>query len=177
MSTKDSHFHRVMAEYDLDARISQIAGVLMDVKDHVRWAYQTKVAYLIKQESPEVLYYYTEIKVPWPFENRDLVVRMDLSQDSGSRVLTVHADVVGGLVPLHKGIVRVPFSRAVWTISPLDSTRIHVRYEVQINPGGSVPAWLVNLFAANGPYDSFQKLRIRVALPQYQDLHLPFIKN
>jgi hypothetical protein len=35
---------------------------------------------------------------------------------------------------------------------------IQIMYTFEANPGGSVPAWLVNSFADKGPFESFKKL-------------------
>jgi hypothetical protein len=40
------------------------------------------------------------------------------------------------------------------------STSINIVYTFDADPGGSLPAWLVNMFADKGPYESFKKLSV-----------------
>jgi hypothetical protein len=35
---------------------------------------------------------------------------------------------------------------------------MNIVYTFEADPGGSLPAWLVNSFADKGPYESFRKL-------------------
>jgi hypothetical protein len=35
---------------------------------------------------------------------------------------------------------------------------INIIYTIELDPGGSVPAWIANMFADKGPYESFSNL-------------------
>jgi hypothetical protein len=62
-------------------------------------------------------------------------------------------------MPPKKGFVRVPYSLATWEVIPLTKDKIKVDYVFRVNPGGAIPAWLVNIAATTGPYNTFVKLR------------------
>ncbi|MEJ0083023.1 MAG: hypothetical protein WDM78_19195 [Puia sp.] len=34
---------------------------------------------------------------------------------------------------------------------------IHLDYVLEMNPGGSLPVWILNLFSTKGPMESFEK--------------------
>jgi hypothetical protein len=51
--------------------------------------------------------------------------------------------------PAHRGIVRMPLLRGAWIIEPLDTARSRVVYQIAVNPGGSIPGWLVRRGAAD----------------------------
>jgi hypothetical protein len=38
------------------------------------------------------------------------------------------------------------------------SNSISIVYILEADPGGSVPAWMVNMFIDKGPFESFKKL-------------------
>jgi hypothetical protein len=46
-----------------------------------------------------------------------------------------------------------------------------------VDPGGSIPAWLINMFATKGPYESVDAMRKHVLKPAYANVHLPFITD
>jgi hypothetical protein len=52
-----------------------------------------------------------------------------------------------------------------------------VNYDLLLDPGASVPAWLINKFSAKGPLETFANLRKQLLLPKYRDALLPFIRN
>jgi hypothetical protein len=62
-------------------------------------------------------------------------------------------------------------------VSVIDSRTIKAEYTLYADPGGSVPAWLVNLFIADGPLESFQKLKEHIKKPAYANARLAGIKN
>jgi hypothetical protein len=35
---------------------------------------------------------------------------------------------------------------------------IYIIYEVEVDPGGSIPGWIANMFVAKGPFETFGNL-------------------
>lgn len=171
----DSKFDELKVECVMEGRISQLAAVLLDINKHPQWVYNTKSAFILNRISGSELYFYTEINSPWPIQNRDLVVHVRIFQDSTNKKMTVETVSVPGYVPVKGNIVRVPFSKVTWIAVPLRNNQFKIEYNIQLNPGGSVPAWLINLFSSRGPYESFSKLKERIKLPEYKDVRFPFI--
>ena len=173
----DSKFKAIKVDCELKASLAQIVKVLLDVKNGPEWLYHTKSCALIKQVSPDELYYYSEINIPWPVQNRDFVAHLKVHQNPDTKVVTIDGPAVPGFVPLKSGIVRVRSSKSLWVITPITKDRIKVVYTLQLDPGGNLPAWLVNLFAAEGPMKSFQGLLLQLKKPGYQNAELEFIKD
>ncbi|MGZ3762928.1 MAG: START domain-containing protein, partial [Mucilaginibacter sp.] len=61
----------IKVECTLKASPAQLLAVLLDINNYPEWIYHTKSATLVKQVSAQDLYYYSEVNVPWPGENRD----------------------------------------------------------------------------------------------------------
>jgi hypothetical protein len=170
---KNYKFDELKVECVFEGRISQLASVLYDVNKQYQWVYKTTKSQLLKELSTSDVFFYTEIECPWPFDNRDLVVHMQMKQDPGNKVLTIEAKNVNDYLPEKKGIVRVKYSSAVWTVTPLNSHQFKIDYRIQIDLGDGVPAWLINLFSVNGPYDSFSNLKEKIKQPQYAHAKYP----
>ncbi|OOQ57293.1 START domain-containing protein [Mucilaginibacter pedocola] len=171
-----SKIKAVKVEADLDATPAQLVKVLLDVKGCTEWVSHTKLCTLVKQVSPSELYYYSEIDVPWPVSNRDFVAHLTVHQNPETKVVTVDGPAVPGFVPVKEGIVRISESKGEWILTPLEKDRVRVVYTLQVNPGGSIPAWLINLLAAEGPINSFQGLKKQLKKPQYAE-GASFIKD
>ncbi|HTQ27416.1 MAG TPA: START domain-containing protein [Puia sp.] len=176
-SSDSSKFDEVRAEFDMQASLSDMVAVMMDVDHHVDWVYGTKSSSLLKKVNDSDLYFYTEMEIPWPLSNRDLAVHLSFSQQPQSKVVTIVAVSVPHYIPEKKSIVRVPFSSAVWTITPIGHDSIHVAYHVQVDPGGAIPAWLFNMFVSKSPYESFEGLRSRAREERYRLANVSFISN
>lgn len=160
-----------------DATPSAVATAVMDIKGSKRWLYHTESAYVVKRTSPSDIYYYTMIKMPWPVKNRDYVGHLVVKQDPKTKVVTIDGSCVAGVVPKKKEAIRVLNSPARWVLTPEGANRVRVVYTLHADPGGSIPAGLVNTFATQGPSESFKKLRIELQRPAYKNVKLAYVKN
>ena len=176
-SMPNSKIKAIKVECFLQTSLSQLVAVIFDINATKDWVYSTKSATVIKNVSPADLYYYSEIAVPWPVSNRDFVCRITAVQNPVTKVVTVDATNAPTLVPEKPGIVRVPESTGKWIITPVDKSKVSLEYTLFVNPGGAIPSWLINLFAAKGPMESFQKIQEQVRKPQYNNVHPSFIKE
>ncbi|MFA6248622.1 MAG: START domain-containing protein [Mucilaginibacter sp.] len=172
-----SKFKALRVECNFQATLAQIVTILLDVKTCTEWVYHTKSITLLKQPSPSEIYYYSEVSLPWPTSNRDFVAHLIVSQDEGTKAVTVDGPAVNGLIPLKDGIIRVTNSKGKWVITPLGKDEIKVEYTLHVDPAGSLPAWLVNMVASEGPTQSFKKLKLQLKKPEYKNASLSFIKN
>jgi hypothetical protein len=173
----DSKVKAIRVECNYQATLSQLVTVLLDVKGCTEWVYHTKSCVLLKQVSPSELYYYSEVSLPWPAQNRDFVAHLIVTQDEDSKIVTMDGPAVNGLVPVKDGIVRVAQSKGKWIITPIGKDEIHVEYTLQTDPGGNIPAWLVNLVSSEGPVQSFKSLKQQLKKPELKNATLAFIKN
>jgi hypothetical protein len=173
----NSNVKAIKVECDFNAGAAQLVAVLLDVKTCTEWVYSTKLCTLLKHVSPTELYYYSEVNIPWPAQNRDFVAHLTVTQNPETKVIYVDGPAVPGMVPVKKGIIRIDHSVGKWVITPVAENRTHVVYTLQVDPAGAIPAWLVNMFAAEGPTQSFKKLRLQLQKPAYRDAVLPFEKR
>ncbi len=63
---------------------------------------------------------------------------------------------------MNDALVRVPFSEARWEVAMVNNKDLSIQYFLRIDPGGSVPTWLVNMAMAEGPYVTFKNLRAKL---------------
>ena len=174
---KGFKFNELKVETLFDGKISQLAAVILDVNNQKNWVYKTIKSDVVKEINAADLFYYTEIEVPWPFDNRDMVVHMTIEQNPQNKVTTIIAKNIDDYLPARKNKVRVKYSNALWTITPVSNSQIKVKYTIQIDPGDGVPAWLLNLFSTSGPYESFKNLKDKMLLPQYREAKFVFLAD
>ena len=175
--TPNFKFDELKVDCIFEGKISQLAAVILDVNNQYQWVYKTAKSELLKQVTNADLFYYSEIECPWPFHNRDLIARMTITQNTSTKILSIEAKSVDNYLPSKKNLVRVKYSNALWTITPLNNAQFKVEYKIQIDPGDGVPAWILNMFATNGPYESFKNLKDKIMLPAYAAAKFPFIKD
>lgn len=156
--TDSSDFKSVKVETLFTGTCEKLAGILMGVDKNIKWVYNTKSLHLIKRFNDNELIYYAETSLPWPMKNRDQAIRINLYPDSANHALKITTAGEPKAIPVTKGIVRVPYFLGVWNVKQISSTKISIEYYLNVDPGGSVPAWISNMFVAKGPYETFVNL-------------------
>jgi START domain-containing protein len=159
-----SKFNALKIETDLTGNVSQLAAILLDVEKYTEWAYATKTCVLIKKISDNEIIYYSEIDVPWPATNRDFYADFKVVLDTVTRSVKVTSFGLKDYQPEKKDLVRIPMSKGVWNITTISDKTIHLEYILEVNPGGSVPAWILNMFATKGPLETFENLKQKMLL-------------
>jgi hypothetical protein len=157
--TAASQFNDVRVELDLPGNTDQLAAILLDVNHYKDWSYATKKSILTKQLGPGKLIYYTEIEVPWPATNRYFYASFELKENPAAQSIQVIAVNLPDYSPVPDDLVKVPFTRGVWNITTVSKNIIHVDYVLELNPGGSLPAWMLNLFSTKGPLETFENIK------------------
>jgi hypothetical protein len=174
---ENSKVKAIKVECQFDATLSQLVAALMDVKNSEEWLYHTSSNYIVKQVSPSDLYYYSMVEMPWPISNRDFIAHLIVSQDPVTKVVTINAPCIADMVPVKSGVVRIANSNGKWVLTPVNNGHVKVVYTLHADPGGSIPAWLTNLFVTQGPHQSFKKLKVHLQKPVYKNVKLAYIVN
>jgi len=159
----NSPFNDVRVEADLPGTVDQMAKILLDVNKYKEWAYATKKSVLVKQLGPGRLIYYTEIEVPWPATDRYLYAQFELKRDAAGNSLQLISTSIADQAPPPKDLVKVTYSRGSWNIIATSKKSIHIDYILELNPGGTLPAWVLNLFSTKGPLETFENIRESLA--------------
>lgn len=172
----ESKIKAIKVDCTVDASLTQLVALLLDVEAGTQWVYKTKSCTLVKRVSPTDLYYYSEISLPWPLDNRDFVAHLITRQDPVTKAVTIDGPVVAGMVPAKKNVVRVSDSKGRWVLTPV-AGKVRIEYMLHTDPGGYLPAWAVNAFAAEGPMETFKSMKQHLKLPKYRNASLTFIAN
>lgn len=155
----DSRIKAMKAECLLDAEVEEVIALLVDVKAAEKWICHTKSCSLITKISETELYYHTEVSLPWPLDNRDFVTHLKVMRNPADNTTVVDAPAVPGVMPARNGVVRVSHSKNQWTLKPVPGGKTFVVYTLQVDPGGHIPAHVVNMFASRAPIETFSNMR------------------
>jgi len=176
-SGEHSKYNELRVEMTLQASLSSVAALVLDIGNYPSWSFNTKQTSVLKTVSPSELYFYSEIHSPWPASNRDLAIHLVVTQDPNSKVMTIHAEELPNYIPAKEGLVRVPLSDEVWTVTPAGNGLIKIDYRITLDPGAGTPAWLINMFSVKGPFETFSHVKEQLKIPKYRDAKLSFIRD
>lgn len=175
--TRDVKINAVKLEAVFQTTLSQLTAVITDVSAYDAWIFNSRSTRLLKQVSPSELYYYSEVVFPWPAVNRDFVSHVIISQNPVTKEVTITANNVSGWEPKKSKLVRIEQSEGVWILTPLSKNEVAVTYTLQVDPGGDLPAWIINSFSHKGLLQTFMNLKTQLSKTAATVKKLPFITD
>ncbi|MBK6688000.1 MAG: hypothetical protein IPG45_26230 [Deltaproteobacteria bacterium] len=155
------------------AHVKKILAVLHDTHRKTEWMQNCVESTRLKKLGPgqSIMYNRTGSTVPL-VADRDVVLESAVTiwREKGQVKVEVW-NVDDPAKPPVDGVVRMPRLQATWTLVALDQGNTEITYQVQADPGGALPAWVVNLVAKKIPLHTIQNLRKQVVKSGYdQDL-------
>lgn len=157
--------------------LSAAIAVLKEVENYTSWIYSCNASRLINKKNELEMIYYSETSTPWPLQNRDLVVYNKIAQDKTTKKVQSISTPLPNKIPEKENLVRVTDFYGEWTFTPINENEINIEYYLRIDPAGNIPAWMLNMFIDVGPYQTLEKFKQLVELPQYKNAKFDYIKN
>lgn len=143
----------------INTTVDNLLAVLQDVDNYDKWTVNVKNSALLKKISDDETYIYSEANIPWPFSKRDIINHINIYWSQTRDTATLVIDGVPDYLPEKKGIIRIPISKGAWHIHQVAEENVAIEYSYAADPGGSIPAWIVNLFIVDGPYKTLLRLK------------------
>jgi hypothetical protein len=160
-----SKYKSFKTEMQVNCKILEIVEALKNVNNTIKWGTNSKEVKLLKSEENDQ-YYYIETSIPWPFNNRDMVYHLHYTEINNEQVKVTVTGIPEYTQP-REGIVRMVKADGYWLLDPIDTCKTVITYQMHVEPGGSVPAWLANLSIVNIPLSLFMEFRNMVQKSKY----------
>ncbi|MDQ3046645.1 MAG: START domain-containing protein [Bacteroidota bacterium] len=170
-----SPFKELKSSVQIKTSLSSIVSLLNDWQSYPQWVYRCEQSKTLKIISPFEIIHYQSITAPWPVDNRDFVVKVKLEQDPLSKIVTQKSSSIPDYIVPAKDHVRITQFKAEWILSPLKNGMVNIEYRLLVDPGGTIPVWLVNLAMVEGPFETMLNMKTRVMLDKYQKAKMPGI--
>ncbi len=183
-SVEGSDIREFKAEAVIDAPIRKLLSIFVDFEHYPDWFHETSKAKLLKQVSRYERFSYQNLIMPFPLDDRDLLIHSVLSTKDNVVTLKTNAspnlcneldDIVCEDV-LDSANILVEQLRGEHRFIVLSENQVKIVWQQHIEPKGSVPAWMVNQTLIDVPFYTLSKLRKQVLLERYQDVKLADLK-
>lgn len=180
-------FRQDVAERDLptfrgqatfNANIYVILAILSDVERHPEWQHACKHARILKKYDEFHYLYYNRINSPWPVTDRDVVLdtRVHIKPERHTVVITLNR-TTSSLMPEVEDVVRMPRLKGAFRLKALDAERTFVQYDVDADPGGALPDFVVKMASEDIPLNTLRNLRARATSPGMSGQYKAFIQR
>lgn len=148
----------------INTGLKNILAVLNDSKHKTEWMQNCVENQVLKQIGLGKRVVYNRTATGFPLiSDRDVVVQTDFTVWKEKRRVKLEAwSVQAKDKPQVEGVVRMNKLLLSWQLTVLGPNKTDVFYQVQADPGGMLPNWLVNLASKKLPHRTLLNLRKQV---------------
>ncbi|UKN03700.1 START domain-containing protein [Paracrocinitomix mangrovi] len=132
--------------------------MVLEIEEYVNWFPDCLESKLIKKEGAGEYIVYYKIDTPWPSSNRDACIKLNLERDDANNTTTINFKDAINYKSEVNGVVRVKNTSGYWKFIQ-EGSRTKVIYQCLTDPGGSIPAWIANLFVVDAPFDTLKAMK------------------
>ena len=150
-------------EATIDAPLASLEAAIVDVVHHREWMFRCAESLELERYGDEGSVLYNRTASPWPIWDRDVVLEASVTRslDAATVLISFH-NVKSSSYPTPERVVRMPRLVGFYRLHKLSDTRTEVTYQVEADPGGSLPRWLAARVARDLPHETLKRLRARV---------------
>lgn len=141
-----------------DASVKEILAALEDIPYYSEWGYATKTSEFVRKISKSEFDYYIGISMPFPVKDRDVIIHYKREKDPHTGYTNIQLSSNPDLRKERDGHIRVRQFECSYILKPLKNGSVEIEYTVSADPGGNLPAWVVNLFTTKGPIHTMRGL-------------------
>ncbi|MBT6548549.1 MAG: hypothetical protein HOM53_04685, partial [Gammaproteobacteria bacterium] len=171
-----SNFAAVRAEMILeDVRLSSLVALIDDPSACALLEARCAASYTVERVSATEQFVYRHNDMPFPIKDRDVVMHFVWTQDPVSGVVVLDNRNIDGVLPENPRRIRLPSAISGWRFEPLGDGRVLASSEGHLEPGASLPAWLLNSLLVDAPFNTMEAVAAAVKLPRYREVQLDFI--
>ncbi len=140
----------------------EILAVLLDVPEHVDWVPDCVVSKSLRRLDDWRNVIYTRTDAPWPVPDREAIIENEvIFLDPPTKVKVTFEAIAAPDVAHARGTVRMKSLTGFYAIEAIDDQRSLVHYELDADPAGTLPAWLVTMQSTRNPFQTLAGLRRR----------------
>jgi hypothetical protein len=171
--------HAFKAVTTINSSLSGLVNLVMDTEHASLWSYRTKKVNILKADHDKGIFILQVfMSFPWPLQDRDVVVEGWLTQDENTGIVSIKSRALPpGQYADNKNFMRMKSFEGDWVFRPLGRGRVEVTMLGQADPGGYIPASVINLIIHETPYQTLKGLQRVIDNPRYQSGSLPKIRE
>lgn len=170
----DSDFSAYRGITTLGQPLSVIVAAIRDISSYPDWMPNASSTRILEEEGDTSIIYYLTTDAPWPVKDRDGVYQVVFRRE-GKRKVRIELQDRPDFLPRKEDYVRIPRTTGFWLLTSLAGEQVEVVYQISVDPGGSVPAWLANPMSVSQPFNTLRALSKRIQLDKYKGKDYSFL--
>ncbi len=158
--SEDSPIKAFQGVTTADATVDEAVRLFETPESACQWIYQCSEFKILEDKSPEEKIIYFHQDMPWPVADRDVVYQRVRQTDADTGTVTYTLTDLKDVYPEKKAGVRLVSLNGKWRFSPAEGNQVEILDEQHVDPGGSLPTWLVNRLVVDVPFDTLKEFKV-----------------
>ena len=160
---EDTNFFEFKSTGVLRGEISDYLSVILDTEIMPDWAPQCLEAQNVESINDRETIIYVACNGVWPVADRDYVAKRTIISNSEKSTIRVNINLIENPgAPDIKSRVHIPYLQCCWILKRINPSHTHVELRACVDPGGWLPAWLVNWGHRWIPYRYLKDLESKI---------------
>ena len=168
------HFKSFKAITTINGSIHDFVFTLADIANFPKWGHQIKSATILEKTGDTLQIYYSIAKAPFPYKDRDGIYLNRFKWNSETKTLIVEIEVLNDYLDPNEKYIRVK-GYGYWKLLVVSENKMEVTFSMQLDPGGSIPSWLANMFIDGAPFHTLLNLKNRIEASKENNFKFDFI--
>jgi len=158
----------------VEAPVAAVEALIRDIPAQTEYMYKCKEAVVVNtpefKSIGDTVYVYNVTSMPYPVKDRDAVAKATFSVDKATGTVYVHVEGFKTTYNQDQKKVRMPLVIVDYTLAPKGPDKTEVTYEALADPGGNLPAFVVNLLTKNLSIETISSIRKMVKKDKYKNI-------
>jgi hypothetical protein len=151
---------QLKASMQLICEVDEVVEMIRSDSASLRWVNRMVQFKNFDESENGIWYTYSEIDIPWPFQNRDLITRNQIEANKKGAHIKLFSEP--DKLPGVKGLVRIETFSGEWIIEKTDDDQTRIDYLIMTEGPPLLPAWFSDPIVENGLIKTMQSLAAEI---------------
>jgi len=142
--------------------LMDVLDILLDVENYDKLYADCMNPKLLKKEGNFYDIHYIQTKGVLTLKDRDGIYEQKTVIDNNGKHALVSLKPLPDYIDVYKNCVRIRDGSGFWELEDMGKGTVKVIYQFHGEPGGEIPAWLVNRFVVSHPLKTIKNLKERL---------------
>lgn len=161
-----TNYSEIKVEAILPCGIEELLQVHLDIRAMKEWSTIPIKIIPIKTYGDSTQIYFQESIVAWPLTNREVVIKKTYKATHNGVLIAI--ENINGYELTQPDNIKIKEVVGSWKLTPINEKSTHIIYVMYVNPGGDIPAWILETNSAELPINMIKSIVAQAKKEKYQ---------